>query len=105
MRVASILLIGYFVANQLSADLTVSKLAAMVDPFGGNAFGHLTQYWTPFQRNISSYLLPACCCGTACCGSGVGALILGLTYVRFSFSYAASEGASAKFSLSRRQKL
>ena len=65
-----ILLIGYFVANQFSADLTVSKLAAMVDPFGGNAVSHLTQYWTPFQRNTPTLCpLLAFCCGIAFSGS------------------------------------
>ena len=60
------LLIGYFVASQLSTDLTDDTLAAMVDPFGGNAVGRLTQYWTPFQRNTQ--LIPftrRAACGTA----------------------------------------
>jgi ABC-2 type transport system permease protein len=46
-----ILLIGYFVANQLSTNLTVSVLSALADPLGGNAVDRLAQYWTPFQRN------------------------------------------------------
>jgi ABC-2 type transport system permease protein len=89
-----ILLIGYFVANQLSADLTVSKLAAMVDPFGGNAFGHLTQYWTPFQRNSQLIPLTGVLLWNRVLWLGVGALILGLTYVRFSFSYAGAKANS-----------
>jgi ABC-2 type transport system permease protein len=48
-----ILLIGYFIASQLSSDLTMSTLGAMVDPFGGNAITRITQYWTPFQRNTT----------------------------------------------------
>jgi hypothetical protein len=88
-----ILLIGYFVANQLSADLTVSKMAAMVDPFGGNAFGHLTQYWTPFQRNTQLIPLSGVLLWNRALWLGVGGLILAFTYVRFSFSYA---GAKAK---------
>jgi ABC-2 type transport system permease protein len=88
-----ILLIGYFVATQLSADLTVSKLAAMVDPFGSNASGHLTQYWTPFQRNSQLVPFTGVLLWNRALWLGVGALILGLTYVRFSFSYA---GAKAK---------
>jgi hypothetical protein len=89
-----ILLIGYFVANQLSADLTVSKLAAMVDPFGGNAFGLLTQYWTPFQRNSQLIPLSGVMLWNRVLWLGVGLLILGFTYVRFSFSYAGAKTKS-----------
>ena len=89
-----ILLIGYFVANQLSADLTVTKLAAMVDPFGGNAFSLLTQYWTPFQRNSQLIPFTGVLLWNRALWLGVGALILGLTYVRFSFSYAGAKGKS-----------
>jgi ABC-2 type transport system permease protein len=46
-----LLLIGYFVAQQLSTNLTVNVPAALADPFGAAAVDRLTQYWSPFQRN------------------------------------------------------
>ncbi len=82
-----ILLIGYFVANQLSADLTVSKFAAMVDPFGGNAVSHLTQYWTPFQRNSDIVPFTGVLLWNRLLWLGLAALILGFTYASFSFRY------------------
>ena len=83
-----ILLIGYFVAGQLSTDLTTTTLAAMIDPFGGNAVSRLTQYWTPFERNTQIVPLAGVLLWNRALWLGIGAVILGLTYMRFSFSYA-----------------
>jgi hypothetical protein len=82
-----LLLIGYFVATQLSNDLTTSTLAAMVDPFGGNAVGRLTQYWTPFQRNTELIPFTGVLVWNRLLWLAFGAVILGVTYTRFSFSY------------------
>ena len=83
-----LLLIGYFAANQLSSDLTTTTLAAMLDPFGGNALGFLTQYWTPFQRNMQLVPFTGVLVWNRMLWLAIGAVVLGLTYVRFSFSYA-----------------
>ena len=88
-----VLLIGYFVASQLSADLTTTTLAAMVDPFGGNAVSRLTQYWTPFQRNTQIVPLAGVLLWNRILWLGIGAAILALTYIRFSFTYAAGKAA------------
>jgi hypothetical protein len=83
-----LLLIGYFVANQFSNDLTTTTLAAMVDPFGGNALGRLTQYWTPFQRNTQLVPFSGVLLWNRLLWLGIGAAILCVTYARFSFTYA-----------------
>ena len=82
-----LLLIGYFVATQISSDLTTSTLAAMVDPFGGNAVGRLTQYWTPFQRNAELIPFTGVLLWNRLLWLVFGAAILAVTYARFSFSY------------------
>ncbi|HEV2399706.1 MAG TPA: ABC transporter permease [Candidatus Sulfotelmatobacter sp.] len=84
-----ILLIGYFIAGQLSSDLTMSTFAAMIDPFGGNAVSRLTQYWTPFQRNTQIIAFTGVLLWNRLLWLGIGAVILAATYVKFSFSYAA----------------
>ncbi len=91
-----ILLIGYFVAGQLSSDLTMSTLGGMVDPFGGNAVSHLTQYWTPFQRNTQIIPFTGVLLWNRLLWLAVGAVILGLTYIRFSFSHGAVGRASRR---------
>ena len=83
-----LLLIGYFVANQLSTDLTTTTLASMVDPFGGNAASKLTQYWTPFQRNTELVPFTGVLVWNRLLWLAIGAGILAVTYVRFSFTYA-----------------
>jgi ABC-2 type transport system permease protein len=86
-----LLLIGYFVGTQLSADLTFSKLAAMLDPFGGNAVSHLTQYWTPFQRNTQLVPFSGVLVWNRLLWLAIGGAILETTYLRFSLSYAAGK--------------
>ncbi len=86
-----LLLIGYFVADQLSGDLTSTTLAAMIDPFGGNAVSRLTQYWTPFQRNTQIIPLAGVLLWNRILWFGIGAAILGFTYARFSFTHAAGK--------------
>jgi ABC-2 type transport system permease protein len=93
-----ILLIGYFVADQLSADITMSTLAAMIDPFGGNAVAKLTQYWTPFQRNTQIVPLTGVLLWNRILWLGIGAVVLVLTYVRFSFTYTAGRKARRQLS-------
>jgi ABC-2 type transport system permease protein len=88
-----LLLIGYFVADQLSSDYTSTTLAAMIDPFGGNAVSRLTQYWTPFQRNMQIIPLTGVLLWNRILWLGIGAAILAVTYVRFSFTHAASKSA------------
>ncbi len=88
-----VLLVGYFVATQLSTDLTVSTFAAMIDPFGGNTVSRLTQYWTPFQRNTQLVPFTGVLVWNRLLWLGIGAAILGITYVRFSFTYAAPKAA------------
>jgi ABC-2 type transport system permease protein len=83
-----LLLIGYFVADQLSADLTSTTLAAMIDPFGGNAVSRLTRYWTPFQRNTQIIPLAGVLLWNRVLWLAIGAAILVFTYLRFSFTYA-----------------
>ena len=84
-----LLLIGYFVADQLSADLTSTTLAAMIDPFGGNAVSRLTQYWTPFQRNTQIVPFIGVLLWNRILWLTIGAVILGITYIRFSFTHTA----------------
>src|SRR5579864_2495038 len=88
-----LMLIGYFVADQLSADLTTTTLAAMVDPFGGNAVSRLTMYWTPFQRNTQTVPFTGVLLWNRILWLGIGVVILGFTYVRFSFTYSAGKSA------------
>jgi ABC-2 type transport system permease protein len=85
--VASVLLlIGYLIASQLSTNITVSVPAALADPFGANAIDRITRYWTPFERNSRLIPLAGILLLNRALWMAVGAVILGFTYAKFSFS-------------------
>ena len=87
-----LLLVGYFAAAQLSNNPIVTPLAALADPFGANAFGRITQYWTPFERNTRLIPLAGILLANRALWIGVGIVILGVAYSRFSFARALSVG-------------
>lgn len=91
-----ILLIGYFVAAQLSGPGVAGVQGALADPFGSNAMDRLTQYWTPYERNTQLITLSGILLWNRLLWLGVGAALLALTYAKFSFSYAARGGKKLK---------
>ena len=57
-----VVLVGYLIAQSLTAGLDNHLLAALLDPFGGTPTGLITRYWTPAEKNslllpLSGYLL------------------------------------------------
>jgi ABC-2 type transport system permease protein len=87
-----LLLIGYFVATQLSTNTTTRVASALADPFGGNAIDMLTRYWTPFERNTRSIPFTGVLLANRALWVGIAGALLGFTYVRFSFSHGQSGG-------------
>ena len=83
-----ILLIGYFIAGQLSNTLTVSTTAALVDPFGSGAVDYVSRYWTPFERNTHLIPLQGILLLNRLLWLGVGGAMLVYTYIRFSMAHA-----------------
>jgi ABC-2 type transport system permease protein len=79
-----ILLIGYLVASQVSSNVNISVLAALADPFGANAFGRVTQYWTPFESNTRLLPLAGIVLVNRALWVAIGLGIFALTYVKFS---------------------
>jgi ABC-2 type transport system permease protein len=84
---SAILLIGYFVATQLSTDLTINVPAALADPLGANAIQRITQYWTTFERNTRLIPLAGILLLNRILWLGVGVAILAITFAKFKFSY------------------
>ncbi|HZQ22319.1 MAG TPA: M1 family aminopeptidase [Terriglobales bacterium] len=91
-----LLLIGYFVAQQLSNNINVNVPGALADPFGGNAIDRLTQYWTPFERNTRLIPLSGILLLNRALWLGVGALILAYTYHKFTFAYPLGRAKAGK---------
>jgi ABC-2 type transport system permease protein len=91
-----ILLIGYFVAAQLSSSLTASVPAALADALGGTAIDRLTQYWTPFERNTRLIPLQGILLLNRGLWLGVGIAALVFTYRKFQLAYPAQRQKRAR---------
>jgi len=90
-----VLLIGYFVAAQLSTNETTGLASALADPFGGNAIDWLTRYWTPFERNSRLIPFTGVLLANRLLWLGVSAAIFVFAYLRFSFSHTTAGGKQA----------
>jgi hypothetical protein len=91
-----LMLIGYFTAAQLSTNLSVNTTAALADPFGATAVDRLTQYWSPFQRNNQLIPLSGILLLNRVLWLGLGAIVLVITYSRFSLAYPSRRAGKAR---------
>ena len=91
-----LLLIGYFVAGQMSNSPTTRLWSALADPFGGNAIDLVTRYWTPFDRNTRLIPFTGALLGNRVLWIGIAAGLFALTYWRFSFSHAMAGGKKGR---------
>jgi ABC-2 type transport system permease protein len=94
---ALLLLVAQVVAGVLTGKLENEKLAALVDPFGNNAFGLMTKYWTVDDKNTHVLGFVGLLLWNRLLWLAVGLLIFAFVYWRFSFSERA--GRAAKPSL------
>jgi ABC-2 type transport system permease protein len=89
--VASIVLVlGYILALQLTEDLGTRPLAALLDPFGGNAVDRITEYWSIAEKNVRVVPFTGPLLLNRTLWVGVALALLGVTYARFSFTDAAA---------------
>jgi ABC-2 type transport system permease protein len=91
-----VLLVGYALSGTLAQDLENRRIAAFLDPFGGEAFDNVTKYWTPAEKNTLLVPLEGLVLGNRLLWVGVGLAIFALVYMRFRFSYVAPERTSRK---------
>ena len=91
-----LLLIGWLLSSQLLADLDNKTLASLVDPFGSRALDVLTEYWTIDERNTRLIPLEGVLLWNRALWVGVGLLVCGLCFWRFSFTAAAQERVSKR---------
>ncbi|HEV2147654.1 MAG TPA: M1 family aminopeptidase [Longimicrobiaceae bacterium] len=84
------LLIGYFVAVEF--EPSNPHVAALADPFGGNALNNLTRYWTTVERNARLVGFPEILLWNRLVWLGVAAGVLGLLHLRFRFAHPGGGG-------------
>ena len=80
------LFVAYGVAGNLLADVENETLAAMLDPFGGGAFGTATRYWTVAERNTMLLPLDGALLANRLAVLGLAVLVFAIAYRSFSFT-------------------
>ena len=98
---AVVLLIGYLIGTNLTDDLDNTRLAALVDPFGVQAMGTITRYWSIADKNARIVSIGGDLALNRLIWLSVGLLILAVGYVRFQFAHAVPESRKRR----KKQKL
>ncbi len=80
------LLVLGFITQRVTADLDNKTMAAVLEPFGMQALGLETQYWTPEEQNVRSIPLSGTLLYNRLLWLGIAILITIGTFARFSFS-------------------
>jgi len=82
-----VLLFGYLTAGNLVADIETRWIAALMDPFGGEAVSLAVRYWTPVEQNsnfipVSKWLLL-----NRLIWLGAGGVFMGIGLWKFDFKH------------------
>ncbi len=80
------LLVADIIASVLTQKLDNEKLAAIVDPFGNDAFALMTKYWTVADRNTHALGFTGMLLWNRLIWVAAGIVIFAFGYWRFSFS-------------------
>lgn len=83
---AAALLVGYIVAGNLMSDIKNESMAALLDPFGFQAFSLETKYWTVDDKNHLSLGLSGRMLANRLLWMSVGLAALVIGYLRFDFA-------------------
>lgn len=89
---ATALLVGYIVAGNMISDMENEQLAALLDPFGFQAFSVVTKYWTVDEKNSQAAALTGLLLLNRVIWMAVGMAVLMAGYRFFHFG----EKSSAK---------
>ncbi|HYO75410.1 MAG TPA: hypothetical protein VE010_03020, partial [Thermoanaerobaculia bacterium] len=78
--------VAYGVSGAMLADIENETVSAMLDPFGFNAFGIATRYWTVFDKNTRLLPLEGVFLWNRILWIGVALAVLAFAYWKFTFS-------------------
>jgi len=80
------LLVLGFITSSITADLENKTIAALLEPFGSEALGLTTQYWTPAEQNTRMIPLEGSLLHNRLLWGAVAFLITFASFARFRFS-------------------
>lgn len=93
------LIVADVVSSVLAQKLDNEKVAAMLDPFGNNAFGYATKYWTVADKNTHVLGFVGLLLWNRLAWMAVGLLVFAFAYWRFSFSERAGRASKRKLAV------
>ncbi len=82
-----ILLFGYLTAGNLVSDIETRWIAALLDPFGGEAVSDAVRYWTPVEQNENFLPITKWLLLNRLIWLGIGGLFIGLGIWKFDFKH------------------
>jgi ABC-2 type transport system permease protein len=81
-----IVLVGSLIAGAVSSKIENKLLADLIDPFGSDAFSHLTEYWTIAEKNSRIIPLAGVLLANRLLWLAIGAGALVITHLRFAMA-------------------
>lgn len=91
-----LLIVADAIASALTSDMQNEKLAAMLDPFGNDAFNYVTKYWTVAQRNTHVLTFDGLLLWNRLLWIAVGGAIFAFACWRFRFEERAARASKSK---------
>lgn len=80
-----VLLVIRLISDRIISDLDNKELAAILEPFGAQAFMYITEYWTPAEQNTRMIPLSGVLLYNRLIWTGVALLICFISFYKFSF--------------------
>jgi ABC-2 type transport system permease protein len=84
--VAIILMVLETISGTLSSNIENKMLVAILEPTGARAFGLITEYWSPAERNANLIPLTGALLYNRLLWMGIALLVTAISYYGFSFS-------------------
>lgn len=79
-------LVLYVISNTITSDIDNKYVAALIDVTGLGAFGEVTRYWTPAEKNVLLLPFEGVMLQNRLLISLLGVVVLGVGYYLFEFS-------------------
>ena len=93
-----LLIVADAIASAFTSDMQNEKLAAMLDPFGNDAFNYATKYWTVAQRNTHVLTFDGLLLWNRLLWIAVGLAVFAFACWRFRFEERAARASKKKSS-------
>ncbi|MFY7965601.1 MAG: ABC transporter permease, partial [Chitinophagaceae bacterium] len=84
--VAIVLMVLQIATGTISSDIENKMLVSLLDPSGSRAFGNITEYWSPAERNLNIIPLTGVLLYNRLLWMSIAIAITAISYYGFSFS-------------------